>query len=332
MVGAIRRQPAAPGTAKTAGSWIVGVFSHNDRRARAFAEELAIPNFFSELDQLLRRTEVHCVYLSTYPSQHKELAMAALQAGKHVLCETPMALSMSDAREMAQEAARRNLLLGVNYVWRADPALVAMKAMIDRGEIGDVAGGRVNNTLLLPPHLQNWRLRPGGGVVMDRTHHDVDVIRWLLDDEIALVSALSCDPVLAQEAEDNVTVNIRLHRSGSLFQLHDSYTVPHQANSVRVFGTKGTLIARHTLSYQPESELLLVRNDRVHMIPLPSGDPYCRSVEAFNAAVRSRVPGLGTADGAGTQPLVDAADGMRNLQAALAIRDSIQSGWAVSLT
>ncbi len=330
MVGAIRRQPPAPGTTQVASSWVFGVFSHSAYRARVFADATQIPHAFSELDAFLDRSEIHCVYVGSYPRLHPELVIAALEAGKHVLCEAPMALSITDAQAMARLAEERNLVLGVNYVGRGDPALVAMKALIQEGTIGDVVGGRVSNTSTLPPRLLNWRLEYG--VVLDRSHQDVDVVRWLQEDEVAQVSALAGDPLLGGPREDNVTASLRMARGGLLFQLHDAFAVPHQVNSVRVYGTSGTLIARHALTRAQESELLLVRNDRVQVLPIPAADPFQRAVQAFNEAVRARIPGVGpSGEDPRPQPLATAQDGIRNLQVALAIKKSAQTGWSVPL-
>ncbi len=332
MVRAIRRQPPAPGTEQVASSWIFGVFSHSAYRARLFADETQIPHAFSQLEPFLARSEIHCVYVSSYPRLHPELVMAALEAGKHVLCEAPMALSVTDAQAMARLAQERNLVLGVNYVGRGDPALVAMKELIQEGAIGDVVGGRISNTSTLPPRLLNWRLSPEYGVVLDRAHQDVDVVRWLQEDEVAQVAALAGDPLLGGQAEDNVTASLRMERSGLLFQLHDAFAVPHQVNSVRLYGTTGTLIARHALTRAQQSELLLVRNDRVQVLPVPEGDPFQRGVQAFNQAVRARIPGVGLGgDDPQPRPLATAQDGIRNLQVALAIKKSAQTGWSVPL-
>ncbi len=138
---------------------IVGVFSRNENRGRSFAEANHIPHSFANLADLLARSDVHCVYVGGHPRHHAQSTLAALAAGKHVLVETPMALNVEDALAMAHTAVGRGLLLAVNYHRRADAALQAMQQLLAEGEIGDLLGGRIANTPLLPPALHTWRLR-----------------------------------------------------------------------------------------------------------------------------------------------------------------------------
>ena len=117
---ALRQQPAvAPGVA---GTWVVGVYSHNELRAQHFAQETYLPHSFANLADLLQRHEVQCVYIASHPRHHFPLTMAALAAGKHVLCEMPLALTLEDAETMQQAAENRGLLLGVCHQGRADRA------------------------------------------------------------------------------------------------------------------------------------------------------------------------------------------------------------------
>ncbi len=93
---------------------MVGVFSHDVARARQFADEAQIAHAFVNLTDLLERHDVHCVYVGGHPRHHAQTTLAALAAGKHVLCETPMALSLDDATAMAHTAAAAGLQFGMN--------------------------------------------------------------------------------------------------------------------------------------------------------------------------------------------------------------------------
>lgn len=332
MVEAIRRQPPAPGSTTVAGTQLIGLYSQNVQRGQAFAEALQIAHVFASAQDLLSRTDVHCIYISSYPRLHKEMALAALEAGKHVLCETPLALTVDDAQEVATSAARRGLLLGINHALRFEPALSRMRQLLRAYAIGDVLGGRISNTELLPFALHTWRLRPnGGGVILDRTIHDVDLVRWLLDDEVAQVSALASRQTLGTAVEDDVVVNLQLVKSGVLVQTHDSFVVPHQSSSVEIYGTSGTLIAYNCLGLQPAGDLMLVRNDRAQVISLERRDPYAATIRAFNQAVRAHRDGQRGAGSPQPGHWATPRDGLRNLQVALAARQAAQSGWTIPL-
>ena len=322
MVDAIRYQPAAPGAAGIAGSWAVGVYSHNERRAQQFAQVTQLPHACLNLDDLLGRREIQCVYVGSHPRHHFPLTMAALAAGKHVLCETPLALTLDEAYMMEQAAADRGLLLGVNYAHRADPAIAQMRTLLAKQVIGDILGGRISNTTFLRPQAQTWRLQAnGGGVLFDRTIHDLDLVRFLLDDEIAEVMATSGPRMLgsntlgegAPPVEEDIYTTLRLARHNVIFHVHDSFLIPHNVTSIEVYGAAGTLIARDLFDSDAESQLLLLRNGQFTTVPVAPMNRYWQSIYHFNAAARTATALLATAH-----------DGMVGLAAALAIRQSLE--------
>ena len=322
MVDAIRYQPSAPAALGTAGSWTVGIYSHNEQRAQQFAQTNQIPHAFVNLDDLLERREIQCIYVGSHPRHHFPMTMAALAAGKHVLCETPLALTLDEAYRMEQAAADRGLLLGINYARRAVPAIEQMRTLLAHQEIGDILGGRISNAVLLRPQFQTWRLQAnGGGVVFDRTIHDVDLLRFLLEDEIAEVMVMSAPPMLGSRTqpagtkpvEEEVHTTVRLAQYNVLFQLHDSFLIPHNPTSVEIYGSAGALIARNVFENNDDSQLLLVRNEQISTLPVISLTPYWQSLYHFNQAVRAQ-----------TAPLATASDGVASLRVALSIRQSVE--------
>ncbi|RME51449.1 MAG: gfo/Idh/MocA family oxidoreductase, partial [Caldilineae bacterium] len=252
---------------------LVGVYSAHFPRAEAFAFQHRVARAFKELDALLARPEVDCVYVSTFPRRQAEMVEAALTAGKHVLCEPPLALTVEEARGLAEAARRYGLILAVNFPARRHPALVQAAELVRDYAIGELLGGRIHNTVPLPLEQQSWRLHPdGGGVVYDRTTHDIDLVRWLFADELGQVAALATDNVWDGGVEDDLVVNLRLRRSELLIQCRDSFVLPHVLDAVEIYGATGSLVVHHWRS-QPAGELLLVRNGRVEPLAFPEMDP-----------------------------------------------------------
>ena len=317
VIPAIRGQPPLPApdlSYPLCNARIVGVFSHDESRAQRFAQAHHIPHSFANLAALLEREDVHCVYAGGHPRHLTQTTLAALAAGKHVLCETPMALALADALAMAHTAASRGLILAVNYCRRADSAVQTMQQMLLDDAIGDLLGGRISNTHLLDAHLHTWRLRPnGGGVIFDRTIHDIDLLRFLLRDEVQTVEATNTQHLLSQDVEEDVAAHIVMHRSGLLIQLHDSFIIPHNVGGLTLFGSTGVLEARHLFVDDAPSELALIRHGRAARIELEQCDPYAEAVSRFQASVRGDA-----------KPLAGAADGIHALAVALAALDSIQ--------
>ena len=148
MINAIRAQ---------ADGKIAAVMSSSPERAQAYAVESNIPLAVSTLDELLDE-DIDAVYISTTNELHLEQALAAITAGKHVLCEKPLALNSADARTMVAAARAAGSVLGTNHHLRNAGAHRAMREAIKAGLIGGPLAARVFHAVFLPAHLQGWRL------------------------------------------------------------------------------------------------------------------------------------------------------------------------------
>lgn len=323
LIPALRVQPGRePGRS---GARIVGVFSQSSQRGNAFAARNRLARAFDDLREFLGREDMQCVYISSQPRHQYEMALAALEAGKHVLCETPMGLTQSAVSHLERTAHSHGLLLVPNFAYRGDAAISRMAELVRDYAIGELLGGQIINCAPLPPELQTWRLRAeGGGVVLDRTIHDIDLVRWLFTDEVEQVAALASRRALGRDVDDEVVVNLRLQRGGQLVHCHDSFVTPHRFSSVELYGARGALRVHHWWSRRRPSELLLVRNDDVEVIPVEGPDHYAATVRAFQQAI-----GQGSSGIARPTFLASARDGVRNLQTILAVLESVRNGWSV---
>lgn len=325
LIPALRTQPHPGGMPGRSGAPIIGVYSHSPRVGNAFASHNRLVRAYENLDELLARDDVRAVYVSSQPRHQYALALAALEAGKHVLCETPIALAHSEAAALERTARIQGLLFVPNYAYRGDAAIARMAELVRDYAIGELLGGQIINCAPLAPDLQTWRLRPdGGGVVLDRTIHDIDLVRWLFADEVDQVAALSSRRALGGDVDDEVVVNLRLRRGKQLVHCHDSFVTPHRFSSVEIYGSRGSLRVHHWWSRRRPSELLHVRNDEVEVIPVDGPDHYTATVRAFHLALRNRATGSTR-----TGFLATAGDGVRNLQTALAVLESARNGVSV---
>lgn len=323
MLDAIRHQPTLPEAEDVVPSWVMGVYSRSDHRARDFAQRRQIPYAFDVLEKMWDRPEIQCVYISAQPRYQAELALTAIDAGKHVLCETPLALTPEEARNVQARARQKDVLLVVDYALRCHPALARCAELIRDYTIGDVLGVRLSNCDPLPFAKQTWRMRTdGGGILLDRTLHDVDLLRWLLNDDVQDVAALNGGTFFSDGpncvVEEEVLAVARMKR-GVATQLHDSWATLHQHSVLEIYGTGGTLIAYRWWGEWRNSELLLVRNDEVTELPIAKTSPYQGIITAFNAAVRKRDWLLNQ-----RSVLATGEDAARNLEIIKRIREEIQ--------
>ena len=163
MIDAIRAQP---------GSEVVAVMSSDAGPCRAVRTGQPDPAGVQLARRAAGRPRIGAVYISTTNELHKAQTLAAAKAGKHVLCEKPLAVNLADAREMVAACARAGVVMGTNHHLRNAATHRKIRELIASGAIGKPLFARVFHAVYLPPHLQGWRLNKpaaGGGVILDIT-------------------------------------------------------------------------------------------------------------------------------------------------------------------
>lgn len=313
MVAAINTQPD---------SQVVAVMSSDLARAQNFASEFNIPAAYDSLDALLADPRVNIVYISTMNNLHHAQTLATAQAGKHVLCEKPLALTLAEAGESIQACKRAGVILGTNHHLRNSIVHRTMRQMILDGAIGTPLAARLYRAQYLMQQLQGWRINQadGGGAILDMTVHDADTARFVLNSEVDSVVAIKTQQGLAVGDLEDTVMGVMQFHNGVLTQLHDSYVVKHATMGFEIFGTEGSLLADNAMSQNPVGQLSLRRNNERQEIPLAHQDLYERSVRLFNAATRGQ-----------GEPAATGEDGFRSLQIALAVRESAITGKRVYL-
>src|SRR5215216_3998819 len=245
MVPAIGAQPDAT---------VAGVASSSPERARRYADELGIPKAYASVTDLLAESEIEAVYISTTNEWHEPQDLAAFAAGKHVLCEKPLALSLDGARRMVAAATAAGVVFGTNHHLRNAATHRKMRELIETGAIGKPVAARVFHAVYLPPHLQGWRIdRPeaGGGVVLDITVHDADTLRFVLDDDPLEVSAFTQAAGMAAGGLEDGAMCIWRFKSGIIAQSHEGFTTKFAGTGFEVHGSKGSLIAKDVMTQKP---------------------------------------------------------------------------------
>ncbi len=300
------------------GGEVVAVMSTNADRAGSYAKKHGIANTTTSLKELVESTDVDAAYISTTNELHHDQVFAAAAAGKHVLCEKPLALTLPDAREMVAECRNRGVVMGTNHHLRNAATHRAMREAIKQGRIGKPLFARVFHSVYLPPHLQGWRIeRPdsGGGVILDITVHDADTLRFVLDDEPASVIAMTSHGGMGREGLEDGAMGVIRFSSGLLAQFHDAFTTKYATTGFEVHGDEGSLIARDCMTQAPKGDVLLRSAAGEEMLKLDHEKLYVRSVRLFQEAVAGR--------GA---PSATGVDGVKSLSVAISARAAARSG------
>jgi 1,5-anhydro-D-fructose reductase (1,5-anhydro-D-mannitol-forming) len=312
MVPAINAQPD---------STVAAVASSSPERARRYAGELGIPKAFASVGDLLAEPTIDAIYISTTNEWHEPQALAAIAAGKHVLCEKPLALTLNSAHRMVAAAASAGVVLGTNHHLRNAATHRKMRELIETGIVGRPLAARVFHAVYLPPHLQSWRIdRPeaGGGVILDITVHDADTLRFALGDEVAEVTAMAANQGMGQAGLEDAVMGVMRFRNGVIAQFHDAFTAPHASTGFEVHGTEGSLYGRDVMTQRAIGSVSLRRGGSEEDVPINHENLYERSVRCFNAAIHGE-----------GEPAATGADGVQSLAVALAVREAAETGQTV---
>jgi 1,5-anhydro-D-fructose reductase (1,5-anhydro-D-mannitol-forming) len=322
-IAASRMVPAM----RVLGHDVAVVCSADPERARAWAQSRNIARGTDSLDEAL--SDVDAVYISSTNDKHAAQARAAIQAGRHVLCEKPIALTVADALAMVDDARRVGVVLGTNHHLRNTPVHRRLRRLLQAGEIGQLLAVRVAHAVRLPKRLRGWRVdgsAPGSGVVLDITVHDMDTVRFVTGLEPRAVTAIGAAQGARNQDRANVVDAVmvagRLDED-VLLQTHDAFTVEHAGTGFELHGTEGSLVAVDAMTQDPDGSITLHRSGTTIEIDIPDRDDlYVTGLGAFAAAA---VRGA-------SAPAATGEDGVRSLVAALAVADSLKTGRTVPVS
>lgn len=302
---------------------VVAVYSSNFERGRAYAAETNIPHAASSLEDLLSNPAVNAVYISTTNELHHPQTLAAAQAGKHVLCEKPLAMSLAEAQAMQTACQTAGVVFATNHHLRNAQAHHKMRELIAAGAIGKPIAARVFHAVYLREALQGWRLdkpEAGAGVVLDIVVHDVDTLRFVLQANPTEVVSLSQHFGMSAGAVEDGSMAVFRFDNGVIAQVHTAFTVPYAGNGFEVHGTEGSLIAKNVMHPAAQPEVLLRTAHGDQLLELAANEVYSIGVERFIAAIQ----GQGT-------PAASGEDGMWSLAGALACLESARTGQKVTI-
>ena len=308
MIGAIRAQPEA------SVDWVI---SGDADRAARYASDHNIPKSGIAITDALDDPLVDAVYISSTNEKHSAQAIAAIAAGKHVLCEKPLAMTVEQATEMVVAAQEAGVVFATNHHLRCSGSHRAVRDLIQAGRIGKVLSARIFHAVHLPESLRGWRIdsaESGGGVVPDITVHDADVVRFLLGEDPQSVVAQVSASGMGQGVEDSA-MSVWDMPSGAMVMSHESFTHPFAGSGFEVHGTEGSIFAQGVMTQKPVGMVELVTAQGRDAVPFPDHDLYTFGVARFCAAVA----GNGV-------PAADGWDGVKSLAVAKAVLQAASSG------
>lgn len=315
---------------------LVGVADVNREVAERRAEELGCPAF-TDHRAMLERARPEVVVVMTPHPFHARIAIDALEAGAHVLCEKPMAVHVGEADAMIEAAERAGRLLAINLQFRHRPEVRAAKRLIEAGRLGELqridalaTWTRAGIYYTVAPWRGTWK-GEGGGVLMNQAPHNLDLVAHLMGMPARLV-AWTRTRLHQIETED--TAHAMLEWSnGALGSLHVSTAEADKGDRVEVLGTAGRLVLEHGTLTAEGFEPDLREHIRASQEPFsaPRSAPMAIDVPESSGDHMAVYRDVHAAILTGTAPLADGAEGRMSLELANAMTFSSRTGSTVEL-
>jgi predicted dehydrogenase len=302
-------------------------------RAQALARDFPA-DVYTDAAEMLRRPDLDAVVVTTPSGLHAEIGVAAARAGKHVLVEKPMDVTLEQADALITVCGQAGVKLAVISQHRFDPAVEGLKAAVNAGELGRLNFGGSHTKWYRSQEYYDsggwrgtWEL-DGGGALINQSIHYVDLLQYILG-PVEELSAYTATLAHARIEVEDVAVAALKFRSGALGLLEGS-TIAYPGYYARldVYGSDGSVV---------------IENDQVAAWNLRSGEPCPVKAEAtgfiggtsskdiWHHAHRRQIADLIEAIRDDRPPLVDGAEGRKPLEIVLAVYESARSGRPVRL-
>ena len=249
------------GTGIVGGAWHAHVYHHlpqaelvavcdlDEARAREVAERYAAPHVYTDYRDLLARPDIAAVSIATPDFAHREIAVAAANAGKHILVEKPLATTVEDAEAILRAVDAAGVKLMVDFHNRVNPAFVTARGAVRGGELGELKYiyARLSNTTFVPTQMLPWASR--SSALWFLASHTLDMACWLLADKPTRVYAVSRSGVLQDMGIDTQDFHVAIieFERGAVVTLENSWILPE--TEPNVFNFKMELLGDDGVMY-----------------------------------------------------------------------------------
>ena len=307
--GGIADRRTLPGMMLSETSELVAVMDVNSDFAEKCKEKYGAKYAFTNYEDLLAIDEIDAVYIASPVFCHKEQALAAAKAKKHILLEKPMGITVADSEEIIAACDEAGVKLGVGFMMRYHAYHQAIKKVIADGKIGDIVSMRAQFTCWYPEIENCWRQNKnlsGGGALMDMGIHCIDLLQYLSGLETVECVGFAQHQTFNYTADDSAGVIMKM-KNGALAYVDANFNIPDAAAKcpLEFYGTKGSIVAIGTLSQVeggtveilacPEVKGYDAQQDRSLVEPVTLevefGNMYTKELDAFaNAIINNEEP------------------------------------------
>ena len=304
----IARLNAIPAMLRAGNAELVAIASRDANKLAECAVQFPLARLHLTYDALLADPDVDAVYVPLPNSKHREWTIAALQAGKHVLCEKPIALTARQARDMAAAAKDANRLLMEAFMYRYTDRMQRVREVIESGVLGSLRHVNASFRFLLDRE-NTIKEEPGlgGGALYDVGCYPVNLLGLITGKLPNRCQAFA-------EMKSGVDVNLSAvlqYGDGMIANIHCGFNAFGHMHA-ELIGTLGRLEVRDTF-LDAAGEIVLHTKEGKRSIPVAESDRYCAEFRDFSAAILE-----------GRAPLLSIEESIRNMEVMDMIRESLK--------
>jgi len=299
---------------------LIAIYDDNKERLKRVAQQYSVKAVYTDYNELLKREEIDAVIITSENAKHAEMAIAAAEAGKHILCEKPIATTLKDADKMISTARKSGVKFQTAFVMRYHEATAHVKRLIDAGEIGKILVITTTNHGKYPGGWFGDPKLAGGGSVMDHVVHTADLMRWYTGSEASEVYAIIGKNIRPKLLSEDCALLSLKFRNGTVGSIDCSWSRPDSWPIwgdvyLGVYGTNGYVVVNAFMT-----NIWLAIGDKLFTWRYFGPDCDRDMIRDFIRAINEDL-----------EPRATSWDGRQALEIALAAYESAKKGTPVKL-
>ena len=260
---------------------------------------------YSDYEDLLKDPEIEVVSVCVPTTHHHDVVMKAIEYGKHVLVEKPIAFSLEEAEEMIAAAKEKGVILGTGHVERFNPAVQKAKELIENDVIGDVVSASAKRVGPFPPRIKDV------GVCIDLAIHDLDVMYYLFNEDVEQVYGTMSSILDKTDFEDHAEIMVSFTNATGILEVN--WLTPYKRREIEITGTDGII----SVDYIEQS--IEVFGKFAQDINIKHEEPLKEELKSFLEAVDE-----------GKDPVITGEDGLNALKMVIAASKSSRAHKPIS--
>ena len=293
--GGIADRRTIPGMMLADNAELIAVMEINEEFAESLRAKWNAKRAYTSDVELLADPEIDAVYIASPVFLHAKQAMAAADAGKHILIEKPLAMTSEEGQKVIDYCHSKGVQIAAGLMMRFGSYVQVMKQKIAEGKIGRVVSGYSQFTCWYPDMPGNWRQSKkngGGGAMMDMGVHCIDLMQYITGSKVRQVAAFHDTLSFQYEVEDSSMVLLRLE-NGAQCVVQSNFNIPDAAAKwrVEIFGDQGRLVGENVIgdqgAYDAQQDTQNVTGEK---IDVEFGNMYTREIESFGNSILNGTP------------------------------------------